>query len=440
MNGPALEALAVDVAVVGAGPAGIAAAAVIAETGRRVVVLDEAMNVGGQIWRHRRGTLAPAAARGWLRRLERSGATILSETSVVDVRDDVDSGRFAITAERGVSPSLVNATTIVLATGARERFIPFPGWTLPGVVGVGGAQALLKSGLDVAGRRVVIVGSGPLLLPVAASLAAAGAHVVRVSEQATSRAVRRFAIGLWRRPGALAQAARYRAGFRSTPYVMGEWVAAARGDGRVQEVTITDGRREHTIACDLLCAAYGLVPNTRLPRLVGCDVRDGAVVVDEHQRTSHPRAYSVGETTGIGGVDLALAEGELAATHIIGRPAGASLRRRRASLHSMATGMNTAFALRGELRAVVTPDTVVCRCEDVRCGALRADWTIRQAKLYTRVGMGPCQGRVCGTALEFLNGWPADSVRVPAEPALLSTILAEAATVAASPRYQGASR
>ena len=106
----------------------------------------------------------------------------------------------------------------------------------------------------------------------------------------------------------------------------------------------------------------------------------------------------------------------------------------------MASDMERAFALRDELRQVPAPDTIVCRCEDVRRGALRADWTVRQAKLYTRLGMGPCQGRVCGAALEFLNGWPADSVRVPAEPALLSTILAETTTVAASPRYQGATR
>jgi NADPH-dependent 2,4-dienoyl-CoA reductase/sulfur reductase-like enzyme len=440
MSSPTVEALSADVAVVGAGPAGIAAAVTIAETGRRVVVLDEGGNVGGQIWRHRRGTPAPAAARRWVRRLERSGATSLCESSVVDVRDDTDAGHFVITAERGVSPVFVNATTLILATGARERFLPFPGWTLPGVVGVGGAQALLKSGLAVAGRRAVVAGTGPLLLPVAASLTAAGARVVRVAEQAPRRVVTTFALGLWRRPAALVQAARYRAVFRRAPYVTGEWVIAARGDGRVQEVIISDGRLAKTITCDLLCAAYGLVPNTRLARLAGCDVANGAVVVDEHQRTSHPRAYSIGEATGIGGVDLALVEGQLAGSHIVGRPADGALQRRRASLRSMATGMETTFALRDELRQVATPDTIVCRCEDVRRGALRSEWTMRQAKLYTRLGMGPCQGRVCGAALEFLNRWPADSVRLPAEPALLSTILAEATPVAASPRYQGASR
>jgi len=440
MTGPHLDAVRVDVAVIGAGPAGIAAAAMIAERGRRVAVLDESVEVGGQIWRHRREAQPPAAARRWIRRLERSGATVFRESAVVDVRDDTAADRFAITAERGVCPLLVNATTLVLATGARERFLPFPGWTLPGVVGVGGAQALLKSGLDVSGRRVVIAGSGPLLLPVAASLTASGARVVRVAEQAPRRHVRAFALGLWRRPSSLAQAARYRLAFARTPYALGEWVSAARGNGRVEEVTITDGRTTRTIACDLLAVAYGLVPNTRLARLIGCRTELGAVVVDSHQRTSHPRAYSIGEATGVGGVDLALVEGQVAASHIVGQPPPRSITRRRDSLRAMAAVMDVTFAPRDELRDAVTADTIVCRCEDVPFGALRAGWTMRQAKLYTRAGMGPCQGRVCGAALEFLHGSPADSVRTPVEPALLSSILAEGADLAAPPRTQGVSR
>ena len=440
MSSLRVDAMSADVAVIGAGPAGIAAAALIAETGRRVAVLDESVEPGGQIWRHRRGAQPPAAARRWLRRLERSGATVLGESSVVDVRTDPAHGRFSLTAERGVSPLRVNATTLVLATGARERFLPFPGWTLPGVVGVGGAQALLKAGLDVSGRRVVVAGSGPLLLPVAASLAAAGALVLRVAEQASPRAVRAFARGLWKNPSSLVQAARYRLAFATTPYAMGEWVVAARGEGRVQEVTITDGRTERTIGCDLLAVACGLVPNTQLARLIGCETAGGAVVVDEHQQTSCPRVYSVGETTGVGGVELALVEGQVAAWHLLGRPADPALLRRRDALRAIASMMDRTFAPRDELRRVVTPDTIVCRCEDVPSGALRAEWTMRQAKLYTRAGMGPCQGRVCGAALEFLHGWPGDSIRLPVEPALLSSILAEAADEAAPPRTQGVSR
>jgi NADPH-dependent 2,4-dienoyl-CoA reductase/sulfur reductase-like enzyme len=315
----------------------------------------------------------------------------------------------------------------VLATGARERFLPFPGWTLPGVIGVGAAQALLKSGLSFAGKRIVIAGSGPLLLPVASALNASGANVVLVAEQASRRAVVGFAMGLMKHPATLIQAARYRAGFLRTKYSFGEWVSAARGGDGVKEVDITDGSSTRTIACDVLCAAFGLVPNTELAQLLGCAIAEGAVVVDERQQTTRARIYCAGEPTGIGGMELAIAEGELAGVCASGGVADSSLVARRNALRTTAERMERAFAPRAELRALATPDTILCRCEDVTCGAIDRSWSMRKAKLYTRAGMGPCQGRVCGTALEFLYGWPADTVRLPAEPALLSTFTAESA-------------
>ena len=414
-----------DVAVIGAGPAGIAAASVIAEAGRQVVLIDESSTVGGQIWRHRVGAPPPCAARPWIARLLRCGATIVGESTVVDVRDDTGRSRFEIVAERGVVPLVVDAGTLVLATGARERFLPFPGWTLPGVVGIGGAQALLKGGLPVAGKRVVIAGSGPLLLPVAASLVAAGAKLLLVAEQAPHARVMQFARGLWRRPQALVQAARYRAGFRGTPYAAGTWVTSARGEGKVEEVTVADGKREFTLPCDMLCAGFGLVPNIRLARLAGCETSSGRVAVDEQQRTSHARIYAAGEATGIGGVGQAIVEARIAASAILGHAVPRRLTRTRAASATLAEAMDRTFALRDELRHLAIPDTIVCRCEDVPLGALRPEWSTREAKLYTRVGMGACQGRVCGTTLEFLYAWPADSTRLPVAPALVSTLLHE---------------
>lgn len=440
-SAPVAVRLEADVVIIGAGPAGIAAGARIAEAGLRVVVLDESSNVGGQIWRHRPGTAHPPAAREWIDRLVLSGATILCGASVVGLRPSAageEGARFVVTAERENAPLVVAAMSVVLATGARERFLPFPGWTLPGVIGVGGAQALLKSGLSFAGKRVVIAGSGPLLLPVAAALAGDGAEVTLVAEQAARASVLRFAASLWRKPAALLQAARYRAGFLRTPYATGTWVAAAHGDGRLDAVTVTNGRTTRRIPCDLLCSAYGLVPNTQLARLLDCDVAAGRVVVNERQETSRAFVFCAGETTGVGGVDLALVEGEIAGLCAAGRSADArALQRRRAGLGAMADAMELAFAPRHELRGVATPETIVCRCEDVALGAIGASWTTRQAKLYTRAGMGPCQGRVCGAALEFLFDWPADAVRTPAEPALLSTLLADAGNVAAGPLHQG---
>ena len=348
----------VDVAVIGGGPAGIAAAVRASESSRTVALLDESPQVGGQIWRHRSRATLPSSAREWLRRLDKSGARILG-TSVVDAREDA--GEFIITAERGGAPVIVRARAIVLATGARERFLPFPGWTLPGVIGVGGAQALLKAGLSFAGKRVVIAGSGPLLLPVAASLKASGANVVRVAEQASRSAVASFAMGLITRPATLLQAARYRAGFFGTPYVFGEWVAAARGGDAVREVDVTNGSTTRTIACDVLCAAFGLVPNTELAQLLDCTVVGGAVMVDERQQTSRAGIYCAGESTGIGGVELSLAEGAIAGLCAAGRDADRRLVSRRNALRSIAAQMERVFAPRAELRTLAKPDTIICR-------------------------------------------------------------------------------
>jgi NADPH-dependent 2,4-dienoyl-CoA reductase/sulfur reductase-like enzyme len=388
------------------------------------VLLDESPRIGGQIWRHATEATLPSTARRWIDRLRRSGATVHTGTSVVDVHSDARG--WLVLAEGGDAPYLVRAPSLVLATGARERFLAFPGWTLPGVIGVGGAQALLKAGVPFAGKRVVIAGSGPLLLAVASALAAAGARLLVVAEQATGKAVRRFARGLWRRPRAVFQAARYRARFLNTRYRTGTWVVAARGGERLEAVELSNGRRRSTLSCDVLCAGFGLVPNTELARLIGCSVTHGTVEVDTRQQTSCEGVFCAGEPTGIGGVDLALVEGSIAGLAAIGNERGVpALVRQRARLRAFAASMDRAFAPRPELRGLATPETIVCRCEDVAHGAIDSAWSPRQAKLYTRAGMGPCQGRVCGAALQFLYGWPADSIRIPAEASLYATLLAD---------------
>lgn len=415
--------LVVDVAVVGAGPAGIAAACCAAEAGRRVLLLDQSLRPGGQIWRHTTSAQLPAPARRWLDRLGRHSAVeALAEASVVSVAPG-----FSLTIEQHGRPLLVRAGSVILATGARERFLPFPGWTLPGVVGVGGAQALLKAGAAVAGKRVVLAGSGPLLLPVAAALVKAGARVATIAEQAPAAAVLSFARGLWREPAKAVQAVRYRAAFPGARYRLGSWAVKAEGDDCVREVTLTDGRRSWSEACDLLCTGFGLVPNTELARLAGAAVAGGAVVVDERQETGVPGLYCAGEPTGIGGVELSLLEGEIAGLAAAGRTGEAArLLPRCERQRAFARRLEAAFAPREELRSMAEENTIVCRCEDVVLGKLCAGWTSRQAKLYTRAGMGACQGRVCGPALEFLFGWEPDTVRAPIAPAAINTLIAGA--------------
>lgn len=413
------EVLDCDVAVVGAGPAGVAAAVRAAESGARTVVLDEGLAPGGQIYRHRPGVEAPEPARRWNERLARSGAARVGGASVFDVVREGHTFRILAETEAGVR--VVVAKRLVLATGARELFLPFPGWTLPDVMGAGGAQALLKSGASFAGRRAVVAGSGPLLLPVAASLAKSGAEVVLVAEQAGAAALAGFGAGLVRFPGKLLEAARYRSAFLGTPYRVGTWIAEARGTGRVESVVVTDGRDSYEVACDLAAVAYGLVPNTELARLLGCGLRDGRVVVDARQQTSVPGVFCAGEPCGVAGVDVAVAEGEIAglAAAGCGGEAGPRLERARASGRRLAARMERAFRPREELRRLALPGTIVCRCEDTRHSALATCSGAREAKLASRAGMGPCQGRVCGPALEFLFGWDSDTVRPPARPALI---------------------
>ena len=420
-----------DVAVIGAGPAGIGAATRAAESGLRVVVLDRGLETGGQIWRHMSGGPVPRIAQHWIAQLSRSGAQVIHGTSVVDVQHE--DAEFEILADSSGSALRVRAGRIILATGARELFIPFDGWTLPGVMGIGGAQALLKSGASFAGKRVIVAGSGPLMLPVAASLANSGAKLILVAEQARRSAVMRFAAGLWRAPALVAQAARYRARFLSTSYSTGTWVTAAHGADRLESVTVTNGRRTWREAVDVLCTGYGLVPNIELARLLGCETRDGAIAVDAQQRTTVANVLAVGEATGIGGEPLSLIEGEIAGSVVSPRARiSDALLRKRAALEIAARRMLDAFALRQELRSLPTAGTIVCRCEDVSYGAVKDAVCARQAKLYTRVGMGPCQGRTCMPGLDFLLAWQPDTVRPPIEPALVSVLSSELADDAAA--------
>lgn len=444
--------LRTEIAVVGAGPAGIAAASRAAEAGRDVVVLDAAPRPGGQIWRHRRREELPAQARAWLERFDRSGARLIAGAQVVDAWRAADAGGdagsgggapegFRLLAEVDGERLEVAADRVILATGARELFLPFPGWTLPNVFGVGGAQALLKAGASFAGKRVVVAGSGPLLLAVGATLASKGARVTVVAEQAGRAALARFGVALLGSPGRILQAARLRSQLGGARYAIGWWVTRADGDGAVREVTLTDGRRSWTEPCDVLCTGYGLAPNTELAEMLGCVVDGGRVRVDEWQRTSIAGVYCAGEPTGIAGVDAALAEGEIAGGHAAeamgtadppAAPGGAAgtgrtdgyrrlfaIRRRE---HRVARAMERAFAPRAELRDLPRDDTILCRCEDVTRGMVDPAWSFRQAKLYTRIGMGPCQARVCGPACEFLFGWRGQTTRAPTAPAAIATI------------------
>ncbi len=414
--------LEADVVVVGAGPAGIAAACTAA-AGRRVLLLDSGSRPGGQIWRHRTPEALSLTAQRWLRRLDERGVRFQGGVTITDV----ERGRVACTSRHGGDE--LRAETVVLATGARERYLPFPGWTLPGVVGIGGLQALIKSGAPVRGLRIVLAGSGPLLLPVAAACVDAGADLVCCAEQASGRQLACFAARLWREPRKLLDAMTYRLRFGGAAFHTSSWVRRVERTSNGLAVELVTPSGVERIACDLLGTGFGLVPSTELASLAGCAVTNGRILVNERQETTVPGILAAGESTGIGGADAALVEGRIAGAMAAGRGVTEELPLAKLARHRrFAAALERDFALRAELLGLADRDTIVCRCEDVSLGALDPAWGSRQAKLMTRAGMGLCQGRVCGPALESLYGWEGDSRRMPAFPAPLGAVLGHCRT------------
>lgn len=415
-----------DVMVVGAGPAGIAAAVRAAECDASVALVDDNPACGGQIWRS--GAHQPPAAMKWMARLEAAPVQRLQGWRVF-----ANPGPGLLLAERELSGSTECAEfsydKLVLATGARERFLPFPGWTLPNVMGAGGLDAMARGGLPVSGKRIVVAGTGPLLLAVAAHLADRGAKIIAICEQAPLRRLAAFAASLIGEPGKLAQGIALRRATMGARFHSGCWPIAAKGDGKLESVTLQQGGKKWDVPCDYLACGFHLVPNLELPTLLGCRIQNGYVAVDDLQQTSLPNVFCAGEPTGIGGVELAILEGQIAGLAAAGRPNVAqTIIRACKKGQRFAQALETAFELDPHLRNLPSNDTLVCRCEDVPFGTLREHSCARDAKLHTRCGMGPCQGRICGAATEFLIGWASDSVRPPVLPARIGS-LAEAVAI-----------
>jgi NADPH-dependent 2,4-dienoyl-CoA reductase/sulfur reductase-like enzyme len=282
---------------------------------------------------------------------------------------------------------------------------------------------MAKSGLLIEGKKIVVAGSGPLLLAVAAYLKNHGAQVKLIAEQATRGALAGFAMQLLGSPRKLFQAAGLQLSLLGIPYLQGCWVTEAHGDGKLKSITLRRGSKMWTQECDYAAVSYGLYPNTELAALLGCKMSGPNVAVDELQRTSVSNVYCAGESSGIGGVDLALVEGDISGYAAAGQEAAArKLFGARQRAQAFANALNSTFALRSELRTLPRPDTFVCRCEDVTFSRLQSVPGFRAAKLHTRCGMGPCQGRVCGPACDFLFGWKTESIRPPVFPARLGTL------------------
>jgi D-hydroxyproline dehydrogenase subunit alpha len=409
-----------DVLVIGGGPAGMAAAARAAECGARVGIVDDNFRLGGQIWRGDPDHGQETDASLWAERVRTSGVTVLCGLRVAH---QPESG--VLLAENLHGFCELSYEKLVLATGARERFLPFPGWTLPNVMGAGGLQAMVKCGLPIRGKRVVVAGTGPLLLAVAAYLRKHGAEIPVICEQASWRDLASFGVALLSWPGKILQGLQLKRDLAGVPFAANSWPLAAHGRQTLESITISHAGKAENIPCDYLACGFHLVPNTELPSLLGCAVANGWVQVDDLQRTTVPNVFCAGEPTSVGGVELALIEGQIAGLGAAGRATQAeALFGKRQKARRFARLLDRTFRLRSELRTLPLSETMVCRCEDVSYSRLRQHSSWRAAKLHTRCGMGPCQGRVCGPATQFLFKWNPDSVRPPVFPVRVETLAA----------------
>lgn len=421
------ESVDVDAVVVGGGTAGMVAARDLARGGASVALLDEHHELGGQYYRRRSG--AVLARHGDFRprgtrlaaEVRVAGVTVHTSTTVWGVGDD----RRAVLATRGGIRGVlrVGATAVIVATGAHERSVPFPGWQLPGVVTPGCALHLATIDRVPVGRRVVVAGSGPFLLPVACALLDVGAEVVGVFEAARPYRPDRGALDAARYPRRLLELGGYlvrlaRAGVRVH---QGWHVAGAYGASTVQRVLLRGpGAREREVAVDAAAVGFGFRPNAELLALFGAEVRvdpetwDLVPVCDELGRTSVPGLVAAGEARGVAGVHGATVRGALAAVaaadHLGIRDAtvvDSRLLRRARAADAFARLAAARFPVPHGLVAAAPDSTLVCRCEGVTVGEVRAaaatGWNdVDGTKGASRAGMGPCQGRQCAYAVAEL--------------------------------------
>jgi NADPH-dependent 2,4-dienoyl-CoA reductase/sulfur reductase-like enzyme len=418
-----------EVLVIGGGPAGMAAAVRAAQCGAQVGIVDDNFGLGGQIWRSKPEDTQKVEASDWGERVRTSGVTGLCGLRVVHAPE-----AGVLLAERLDGFCELIYEKLVLATGARERFLPFPGWTLPNVMGAGGLQAMVKCGLLIQDKRVIVAGTGPLLLAVAAYLRKQGAMIPMICEQASWASLQRFFLALFGWPAKIIQGLQLKRDLAGIPFAANSWPLAAHGQQALDRVTIVRAGRVETIQCDYLACGFHLVPNIELPLLLGCAISNGRVEVDDLQQTTVSSVFCAGEPTSIGGVELALIEGQIAGLAAGGRPTESkALFSKRHKARRFAQLLDRTFCLRSELRTLPLPETMVCRCEDVPYSRLQQHTSWRAAKLHTRCGMGPCQGRVCGPATQFLFNWNPDSIRPPVFPARVETLAAIAGQL--EPQY-----
>ncbi len=450
-----------DLIVIGAGPAGMAAALKATQHGAHVILLDEQPTAGGQIYRNvthassRQATILGADFTEGLsltNGLDQSSVDHRAGVTVWQVGQD---GSVAYSKD-GAARQL-RAKHILLATGAIERPVPLPGWTLPGVMTAGAAQILLKSGGLVA-EGAVLVGSGPLMYLIAAQMLAAGAPPKALVETQSFSDLRGAMVHLggairgWRQlVKGLGLIAKLK--LAGVPRYTGASDIEIIGEAIVEAISFKSGGQTHQIETDTVLLHLGVVPNTQITRALGMAHRYDAAqrcfhpVSDNYGQTSLPQISVAGDGSGIAGAKAAVLSGKIAALNALFAMGRIDVSAREAACAPLLRKRTRETAIRPFLdRAYAPPDnilrpadaTIICRCEEVTAGDIRRFASLgckgpNQAKAFSRAGMGPCQGRYCGlTVTEILaaeTGQTQDEtgayrIRSPIKPVTLGELAA----------------
>lgn len=429
-----------ELAIIGSGPAGLAAASEAVAHGMLVTLFDDNSMPGGQYLRQMPKSFQSTAPTVFDR--EKAHHTyflkLTNHPNVQYMNGTIVWGVFndkVITYTNGIESGHINADYIIIATGAFDKAVPFPGWTLPGVITAGGIQNLIKGQRIVPGGRILIAGNGPLVLSVAYNLHRAGCKIVEVLEtsQRSARAfdlLRLLSVPSLLMKGFFYSVALFTAGI---PVKRGMSVLEARGDMEVAEVLVAPinhaGRvnrsKARSIKTEILVSGFGLTSSSEITRLLGCEhvyssFQGGWIPLRSPDlETSTPGVFAVGDCASIKGAEIAFLEGRIAGLNVAMRASREtykngfkkirSLRRRLSRLNHFRSGIERFFAPPNNFLSLITNETIICRCEDVTAGEIYDKihgniYDINSIKTLTRTGMGRCQGRNClGTLAEIVD-------------------------------------